>query len=288
MNEHDARQVLLVRTLESAPRTAQWTDDDRDWASREAARIEGEHGDSPSFIARRADKAVERLKTRVPTIERMLNAITWRAWVVPAFMLGAFLLGLLLDAVAADRRINILAPPLLALLLWNLLVYLAMAINAVRSRARADSRRSRPGLIARGFSRLAGLAGTRVPKQIGVDGGPLGEFVSRWATLSAPLTAARSSSGLHLSAAAFAAGALAGLYFRGLAFEYLAGWESTFLAAGGAWAIAAQPNQAKVTAMIVLPDDLHRASSAVDGDLNRSHTVSTFDQVALFYHADQA
>jgi hypothetical protein len=34
---------------------------------------------------------------------------------------------------------------------------------------------------------------------------------------------------LHLSAALFAAGAVAGLYVRGLVFEYRAGWESTFL-----------------------------------------------------------
>jgi hypothetical protein len=37
---------------------------------------------------------------------------------------------------------------------------------------------------------------------------------------------------LHLSAVTFAVGALAGMYLRGLAFEYRAGWESTFLDAG--------------------------------------------------------
>src|SRR5690606_33379829 len=43
------------------------------------------------------------------------------------------------------------------------------------------------------------------------------------------LTATRVARVLHVSAIAFAIGALAGLYVRGLAFEYRTGWESTFL-----------------------------------------------------------
>src|SRR5690606_19958302 len=45
----------------------------------------------------------------------------------------------------------------------------------------------------------------------------------------APLVAARAARILHFSAAALALGAVAGLFVRGLAFEYRAGWESTFL-----------------------------------------------------------
>ena len=41
--------------------------------------------------------------------------------------------------------------------------------------------------------------------------------------------AARAARVLHLAAALFAIGALAGLYVRGLVFEYRVGWESTFL-----------------------------------------------------------
>ena len=41
--------------------------------------------------------------------------------------------------------------------------------------------------------------------------------------------AARAARVLHVAAALFALGAVAGLYVRGLVFEYRAGWESTFL-----------------------------------------------------------
>jgi hypothetical protein len=58
---------------------------------------------------------------------------------------------------------------------------------------------------------------------------PLALFVRHWLQLTAAVNAARVASVLHHAAAAFAAGAVAGLYIRGLAFEYRAGWESTFL-----------------------------------------------------------
>jgi hypothetical protein len=58
---------------------------------------------------------------------------------------------------------------------------------------------------------------------------PLAPFVRDWARVSAPLTAARVASVLHLSAFAFALGAIVALYLRGLVLEYRAGWESTFL-----------------------------------------------------------
>ena len=52
-----------------------------------------------------------------------------------------------------------------------------------------------------------------------------------WARVAAPLYGARAARVLHLAAAATALGVIAGLYTRGLAFEYRASWESTFLGA---------------------------------------------------------
>jgi hypothetical protein len=58
----------------------------------------------------------------------------------------------------------------------------------------------------------------------------LAAFSKDWLRLGAPLHAARIRALLHLSAALLALGAVAGMYLRGLGFEFLAGWESTFLA----------------------------------------------------------
>lgn len=50
-----------------------------------------------------------------------------------------------------------------------------------------------------------------------------------WSGAAAPIYFARAKWVLHLAAALLALGAVAGMYLRGLGFEYLAGWESTFL-----------------------------------------------------------
>jgi hypothetical protein len=52
-----------------------------------------------------------------------------------------------------------------------------------------------------------------------------------WARVAGPLYGARAARVLHTAAAATALGVIAGLYTRGLAFEYRASWESTFLGA---------------------------------------------------------
>ncbi|MGH7319934.1 MAG: hypothetical protein ACRELA_09980, partial [Candidatus Rokuibacteriota bacterium] len=54
-------------------------------------------------------------------------------------------------------------------------------------------------------------------------------YAASWRRLAAPLLAVRGRSLLHLGAALLAVGALCGTYWRGIAFEYQATWESTFL-----------------------------------------------------------
>jgi hypothetical protein len=54
-------------------------------------------------------------------------------------------------------------------------------------------------------------------------------FIADWTHASAPMLVARAARVLHLAAALLALGALAGMYVRGLVFDYRAGWESTFL-----------------------------------------------------------
>ena len=270
MNESEARQVLLVRSLETPPGIDQWQEEDRDRASRLAVAQLGEQASSEQFIVRRAALAIDRLQGRDPQFQRLLSSVTWRGWILPALVVTAFLFGLIADAVSANRQINILAPPLLALLIWNLAVFVMIAVNwLLGSRRRADAATlgqqagaqtdpnagsnatspaaeaaavTPPGRDAAGLAGraqrpagpltrwLARLAGAALPgRQDGTQPPALGRFVHDWLGASAALTTARSHACLHFAAAAFAAGTLAGLYARGLAFEFLAGWDSTFL-----------------------------------------------------------
>ncbi|MCM5569593.1 DUF2868 domain-containing protein [Burkholderiaceae bacterium FT117] len=233
MNESDARAALLVRAWETAPAgSLPWSDDDRAWASRTAAQAEGEQAPVDVFVARRARVALQRIAEREPAAGRLARALAWRPWTAWAAAAAALALGVAADAAGASQRINLLAPPLLALLLWNLAVYLAIAARALGAGAGA-------GPIARVFARAArsGLARLRPRPGAGDASEALARFARDWTAASAALNAARVARALHVAAIAFACGALTGLYLRGLAFEYRAGWESTFLEAGSVAAI---------------------------------------------------
>lgn len=300
MNESDARQVMLVRALETPPGVDQWQEEDRDWASRSTVKALGSQADGETFIVRRAALALERLGGRGNESQRLLAGVTWRGWITPLVVAVAFLVGLLADAVSANRQINILAPPLLALLVWNLAVYLAIAASWLGGASRHASGGQRlpgraAGPLTRLLVRLAGAsrlltgqvtqparpaaAHPTAPTAPVPEAGAAGRssasssasssaattsasstrsspssspssstssptsaasataratqaaqrFIGDWVSASAPLTTARAHACLHFAAASFAAGALLGLYARGLAFEYLAGWDSTFL-----------------------------------------------------------
>jgi hypothetical protein len=226
MNETAARNVVLVRAFETAGvGRSGWSDADALWASRAAAEVVGADADADRFIARRGELAAERLRERDRAVSRTVRAVTWRPWIGWALVLIAFALGFAADYIGPEQRVNVLAFPLLALVAWNLLAY---ALIAVRAAARLASARARllgplSGVVAR-LARGANEAAAAIAPDT-----PLAPFVRDWARVSALLTAARVARILHLSAFAFALGAIVALYLRGLVFEYRAGWESTFL-----------------------------------------------------------
>lgn len=219
MNEASAREVVLVRAIETRDTArAIFADADRDWASRAAAEVEGDGAPPDRYLARRASLALERVRGRHPALERAARAFDWRGWIGTLFAVAAFALGAATNELGPAQRVNVLAFPLIALLAWNLAVY-AFVVMRMLSGAKLGGVR---GWIARIAQRLPGG---------GRDGtaSVLSAFTADWTALSARLTSARAARVLHVAAAAFALGAIAGMYLRGLAFEYRAGWESTFL-----------------------------------------------------------
>ncbi|MBY0277505.1 DUF2868 domain-containing protein, partial [Candidatus Binatia bacterium] len=65
----------------------------------------------------------------------------------------------------------------------------------------------------------------------------LGAYWRGWSRIAAPLVGARVRLALHVGAAFLVLGAVAGMYVRGLTFEYRATWESTFIGSGAASAL---------------------------------------------------
>jgi len=235
MDESSALKVIAIRAVETADgaRTL-WSDDDRAWASRAAAEVVGADAAPEAFVARRAALAVEKLGARQPALLRTLRAMQWRPWVGGAIVAIAFALGMFIDQVDRTQRINILAPPVLLLLVWNVAVYVVIVASYIVRYGDATD-----GPLRRVVARAAG---GRLPlNRIGGGAmrGPILAFVTDWVTRAAPLHGARAARILHFAAAALALGVIAGLYLRGLGLEYLASWQSTFLEAPTVHAIVA-------------------------------------------------
>ena len=249
MNEAAARRTVLLRAYEREPASEKWSEEDRAWATRAAAQVEGERAEDDAFIARRAALAIEKLASRDKRVPRLLASVEWPAWIGWTIPLLAFAAGAAADLIGAGKQVNLLAPPLLALLAWNLLVYLVILVRGTWGLF--DARGRGLGPIARLLARLAHVTGT-APKR---GGKVAAEFVGDWMQASGRLTAARIGRVLHASSAAFALGALAALYLRGIAFEYRAGWESTFLDATAVHALlGAVLGPASALTGIALPD----------------------------------
>ena len=100
-----------------------WSDADREWASRAAAAIVGERASAEEFLGRRAQLVLERIGTRQPAVTRTVRGIRWLPWVGVVTVVGAFVFGVLIDRIGGGSSINPLAPPVFALVVWNLVVY---------------------------------------------------------------------------------------------------------------------------------------------------------------------
>ena len=240
VNESAAREVLLVRAVEmSANADEVLSADDRGHAARAAAELvrwqaadQKRQATAEEFLARRAQLLATKLAGRSPKAFRALRALHWRPWVGVAVPLAAFATGVAVEHLADRRHVNILAFPLVGLVAWNLAVYLWLALRG--SKALFAGAHSSPGWLHR---TIAGARGELDARAAGALAVPLARFGLDWLERSSPLVAARAGRVLHLAAAMLALGAIAGLFVRGLAFEYRAGWESTFLDAPAVHAI---------------------------------------------------
>ena len=269
VDEHQARQLLLLRAFEDGPADEpMWSAEDRDWATRVARASLGADADPHAVVLERAAQAAQRLRGRDPALARFLDARpALLRWLLLALAIGA-LAGVLVDQIGPSQRINLLAAPVAGLLLWNGLVYLGLVLSALRpQRGAGPQGAGRGGRLRRTLARLwqpqLGAAGARV------------RAAAAWARDAAPLHAARAALLLHAAAAAWAVGMVAGGYARGLVLDYRAGWQSTFLEPATVHALLSTtlgpastltgvpvPDANTVAALRVTPDQPPQASAA--------------------------
>jgi len=220
MDERTALDVIAVRALEGAAHAqGEWNDADRAWASRAAAEVVGERATPAQFLGRRAALALERIGGRDRRFVQAARSLAWRPWIGYAIIGVAFLFGMAVDQIGGTHTINLLAPPVFLMLVWNLAVYVLLAV--------APFIRRDPG-AGLGSLRTA-LVGLAARARGASRSGRYAALAETWSKVAAPLYGARAARILHCAALALALGVLAGMYLRGIAVEYRTTWESTFL-----------------------------------------------------------
>ena len=133
----------------------------------------------------------------------------------------AFAGGILTNELSVtDNRINLLSPPLLGVIAWNLIVYCWIAAALVFNRGKSPV-----GYIRRTFASAVLKLQTR-----GSHGQEaLVSFYGKWTEAELPLLRGRIAEILHFSAALFGLGLIASIGIHGWGTEYTVGWESTWL-----------------------------------------------------------
>lgn len=231
MNEQTARDVVLMRAIETADTKREiLSEDDRLYASRSARELANwqaaEGKSAPTldhFLGQRAELVLKRLGERTPAFQTFRKRRALLPLLALLLPVAGFLAGAGLDRIGNPHRVDLLSAPLLLIVAWNLLVYLALIVWAVVP------------------SKSTGWAGPRLLRRlaVGKDALPrklpaplaagITQYLGDWSQLSARLVRLRLGRTVHLAAAAFALGAIASLYARGVLNQYAAGWESTFL-----------------------------------------------------------
>ncbi|NVE01223.1 DUF2868 domain-containing protein [Massilia sp. BJB1822] len=233
MNERHARDVVLVRAIETADQQREiLSEDDRSYASRAARELaQWQAAESKSaatqehFLQQRAEQIIKKLGQRTPAFAAFVRRRPGLHTLVYTLPLLALLLGAGLDRITDPHHADLLSAPLLIIIFWNLAVYLGMLLWLCWPKRRAN--RWRAAWIQR-----LGVGRNALPRKLPhAMSSALFAFMGEWTQLSARLNGARLACTIHLSAAAFALGATASLYARGLLVQYAAGWESTFLSA---------------------------------------------------------
>ena len=207
-----------MRAIETADgaRTL-WSDADRAWATRAAAEVVGEAGGAETFLARRATLAIDGSARGIPRCRAPCARCGGDPGWASRSSCCAFALGVLVDRIgggAEDQRAGAAGACAAGLE--------PRRLCRRRRRIRPPVRRRRNRRAACAGQRRASPAASRVRGAAARFASRSSAFADDWTRCSGPLYGIRAARILHVAAAALAAGVVAGLYLRGIAFEYRA------------------------------------------------------------------
>lgn len=236
LDERRARQLLLVRAIEDADAQGRLVGEaEREQLEREAlaASRDGADGiDFGEYLQQRARRFLVLVEGRQPRIAGLQDLGSWRRLLLAVLPLVACLLGAALDRIDNPRQVNMLSPPMLGVLAWNVVVYLVLLASLLVPRRWLP--RVHFDLPERWSAGTwgAGRSG-RVRAEV------LARFHQHWWRATASQQALWWKELLHLCAAGWGAGIALSIVVGGLVREYRVGWESTLLGVDQVHAILA-------------------------------------------------
>jgi hypothetical protein len=245
LSEEQLAKITLIRSVEECDPKALA---ENVLADAFAAASQSQVG--AEWLTRRASFLFSHLSPRYQSLLELAKAPA--QWAVPVCV-GAFLIGLASNLLGPGEQIHVVRNPVFAMLLWNLCVYVGLALIALRSRRGLTGRLASRQADQQGLSSARAAPGSAMPRpswplrfvvprawhffqrltfgfgESKAYAAVVRRFTRNWLEIAAPVPVFRWKAALHLAAAAIAAGAIAGMYARGLLQDYRVSWASTFI-----------------------------------------------------------
>lgn len=224
VDEQTAIDILLVQSAEQcACGDSLITDRDRLRGERAAAARTDSESDDGTWIALRAHALAAPLASQHVVFTYASSLKGWPKRAALALITAGAVAGFAVSLTDSGTTINLLAPPVWCLIIWNLFVIVAHF--------------SRANVVAHAQPMLTKIAlKLRMPDRVNAAGPDAQialqayrDFLLRWFGATAPLQRARLSTLLHIAAISAAVAIIAGMYVRGLVLGYDVSWSSTFM-----------------------------------------------------------
>jgi predicted N-acetyltransferase YhbS len=283
----EALSVLLVRAVEENDPEGQVLPLEDRRRATEQGRTRAEP-DPTRLIAARARALMPRIASRLPALAAAARDVSVPFWVGAGLVAAAGIVGVASSALGPSRRINVLSVPILAVLGWNLVVYLLLmtsaAVGRVFKRGTAAPSAASHRVLVWAAERAARLPAGVSDRASALARAATAAYLPEWRRVASPLVIARGRALLHVASAALAAGLIVGMYVRGIAFEYRATWESTFLGPAQVHALlAAILGPAAAVLGQSVPDAAALGSMRAPGSGEAASIIHLFAMTALLW-----
>lgn len=219
--EEQARLLTWTKALEEeALKHQKVTVSELKEVTARCAREVGEEADFKKLLMTRAEAVLELLRAKSAVPLKKPQSIPYLG-IGSVLAVLAFVGGVLTNEFSvADNRINLLSPPLLGIIAWNVLVYCWIAAAVLFNRGKSPV-----GPIRRFFARALLKLQTRGSHEQQA----LISFYGKWTEAEMPVLRGRIAEILHFSASLFGLGLIASIGIHGWGTAYTVGWESTWL-----------------------------------------------------------